>query len=462
MSNKVEMPQLGESVIEGTIIRWLKKEGDRVELYEALLEIETEKVTVEVSSPFSGYLLKILAPENSVAKAGDTIALIGASEDNVSASVVEESLSEVRGIDDNRGASISPVAARMAAENKVNTDQVKGTGTGGRITKKDIEAVIQTRHISNAELDPDSVLISPIVGKLVAQYDINLKDIVGSGQRGRVTKQDILAHIQTNLRQEMRQISSVSEEQALRSSQSNNVAGEPITYIRGTKILLTGMRRSIAEHMVRSKRVSAHVTTVIETDMTWVIEHRNTYKEEFASRGEKLTITPYIIKATATALLQHPLVNSSWVDNGIYLHYEINIGMATALDNNGLIVPVISNADEKSLWGIAKAVNDLSERARAGRLSRDEISRGTFTVTNHGVSGSLFATPIINQPQAAILGVGKISNRVIANDGYISIRPMCYLSLTFDHRILDGAGADHFLQSVRLSLENWRNNPVAE
>jgi 2-oxoglutarate dehydrogenase E2 component (dihydrolipoamide succinyltransferase) len=217
---------------------------------------------------------------------------------------------------------------------------------------------------------------------------------------------------------------------------------------------LTGIRRAIAEHMVRSKATSPHVTTVFEIDFTAVAKHRARNKDMFAKDGAKLTFTSYIISAIVQALKQHPLVNSSWSDDGVVLKRDINVGMAAAIPE-GLIVPVLKNADSLNLLGLTRQINDLATRARAGQLRPDEVQGGTFTLTNHGISGSLFATPIINQPQCGILGVGKIEKRVKVINDAIAIRLMAYVSLTFDHRILDGAGADGFVSSVKDILEGW-------
>ncbi|NJO04466.1 MAG: 2-oxo acid dehydrogenase subunit E2 [Chloroflexaceae bacterium] len=219
---------------------------------------------------------------------------------------------------------------------------------------------------------------------------------------------------------------------------------------------LSAMRRTIAEHMVRSVQTSPHVTTVMEVDLAAVGAHRAAHRNEFAQWGVRLTYTAYMVAATAAALLKHPAVNASWHENGIRLHRVINIGVATALGEAGLIVPVIKDADEKSLTGLARAINDLSLRARAGQLAAEEVRGGTFTITNHGTSGSLMATPIIHQPQCAILGMGAIEQRVKVVQGMLAIRPMAYLGLTFDHRMLDGAGADGFLASVKQHLEAWQ------
>jgi 2-oxoglutarate dehydrogenase E2 component (dihydrolipoamide succinyltransferase) len=214
------------------------------------------------------------------------------------------------------------------------------------------------------------------------------------------------------------------------------------------------MRRGIADHMVRSKHTSPHVTTVFEFDFTAVAKHRAAHKDQFAQDGARLTFTAYIVAATVAALKKHPLVNSTWTEDGIRLLRDINLGMATALDE-GLIVPVIKNADSLNLLGLARIINDLAQRARSKQLRPDEVQGGTFTLTNHGISGSLFANPIINQPQCGILGVGMIEKRVKVINDAIAIRPMAYVGLTFDHRILDGATADYFVASIKETIENW-------
>jgi 2-oxoglutarate dehydrogenase E2 component (dihydrolipoamide succinyltransferase) len=218
---------------------------------------------------------------------------------------------------------------------------------------------------------------------------------------------------------------------------------------------LNPVRKSIAEHMLRSKHTSPHVTTIMEADMGAVAAHRAANKEEFAGQGAKLTFTPYFVAAIVAACQAYPIVNSSWGEEGVAIHGAINVGVATALEPDGLIVPVVKNASALSLLDLAKAINDLSGRARAKQLKPDEVQGGTITITNHGTSGSLFATPIINQPQCAILGVGVIEKRVKVIDDAIAIRPMVYLGLTFDHRILDGAVADYFLGTIKFVLENW-------
>jgi 2-oxoisovalerate dehydrogenase E2 component (dihydrolipoyl transacylase) len=302
-----------------------------------------------------------------------------------------------------------------------------------------------------------------VVARIAAEHNVDLTQVDGSGRGGRVTKKDILHYV------EVRDATAPREQKAGEffhppGEKEETPAGPPAAPVHrapmpaaepGEMIPLTAMRRAIAEHMVRSVKTSPHVSTIFEVDCSRIVAHRAAHKEEFARKGVKLTYTPYFVLASVEALRQVPLANSTFTEEGIQLQNEVNIGVAVAVEE-GLIVPVIKNADDKSLLGITRAVNDLAERARTHKLQPEEVQGGTFTITNHGVSGSLFATPIINQPQAAIMGVGMIQKRVVVleNDA-IAVRPMAYVSLTFDHRIMDGAVADRFMQVVKRTLESW-------
>ncbi len=430
MPTKVIMPQLGESVVEGTLTRWLKKPGEVVEEFEPLVEVNTDKVDTEIPSPTAGVLLAVLAAEGVTVQAGALLAWIGqpgeAPTDDqtgeetpaVSAPVLPShpktaAVGETDGFDrsDRELGFISPVVARMVSEHGIDLYQIKGSGQGGRITKKDIEFYLEQRQRQPAQATPVSPPAIPASTPAVAPQ----KSALG------VTPP--------------------------------SAPVEP-----GELLALSPLRKQIAEHMLRSKRTSPHVTTIMEADLSRVIAHRQANKDAFARDGVNLTFTVYFVAAATAALKAFPLVNSSWMDEGIRLQRAIHIGMATSLGEAGLIVPVIKNADSLSLLGMARAVNDLANRARARQLLPDEVQGGTFTITNHGVSRSLFATPIINQPQCAILGVGMIQKRpVVISDerlgDVIAIRTMVYLGLTFDHRILDGAMADAFLAKVVEMLE---------
>jgi 2-oxoglutarate dehydrogenase E2 component (dihydrolipoamide succinyltransferase) len=289
-----------------------------------------------------------------------------------------------------------------------------------------------------------STFISPIVRKLAGEHKVDLSQLVGSGLNGRITKQDVLSFLEGSQK--------AGGPASPRSTVSPGAAEKLVP--------ITAVRRQIAERMQHSKQTSPHVMTVMEADMRRVTAHRAANKAEFTSNGVNLTYTAYFISAIAAGLKAQPLVNSSWTEQGILVHPEINIGMATSLGDEGLIVPVLRRADELSLLGIARAVNDLAARARSHKLHPEEVRGGTFTLTNHGVGGSLFAMPIINQPQCGILGVGALQKRVqvvtdASGNDAIAIRPMLYLSFVFDHRILDGASADAFLMQVKGTLEAW-------
>lgn len=418
MARQVLMPSLGESVEEGTITKWLKAKGEPVEEYEPLLEVNTDKVDTEVPSPASGTLLEIIEPEGTTVTAGQLLAWIGESGETLPQEAA-----------DTTAAKTAEKAIQPAAEPAAPIRQkVPAVHKPGR----------------DAELG----YISPVVAKIANENGVDLRQVTGSGQDGRITKKDLLAYIAR----------APGETPAVTASEPPIEAAPVMTApsgkapIPGEILPHTAVRRSIAEHMRRSKQTSPHVSTVMEVDLSRVIAHREAQKDPFARDGVKLTFTPYFIAASVAALKAYPVVNSSWSDDGLILHSQINIGMAASLGEAGLIVPVIKNADSLSLLGLARTVNDLANRARARKLLPDEVQGGTFTITNHGISGSLFATPIINQPQCAILGVGMIQKRVVVisdeNGDSIAIRPMVYLSLTFDHRILDGAIADYFLGKV--------------
>lgn len=435
MPTQVIMPQLGESVDEGTITRWLKAKGEAVKENEALLEVNTDKVDTEIPSPASGVLLDILVEEGTTVRAGAVLALIGAPEEADSLIVKIP----------------QPLTSHAEAPEKVDKTPIPA-GTG-----------LTPRFGPHKELG----FISPVVARMAAENQLDLRDIPGSGLNGRITKQDVLAYLEGR----SGQIGSAPASQVIepptgkieQRDMNIPVASSPYApfSLPGDEILpFTPVRRAVAEHMVFSRRTSPHVTTVVEADLSQVIAHRQTHKEAFERDGVNLTFTAYFVAAAVAALRTFPVVNSSWSEQGIILHHGINISMATSLGEGGLIVPVIKGAESLSLLGLARAINDLAARARARQLKPDEVKGGTFTITNHGITGSLFAMPIINQPQCAILGVGAIQKRVVViSDTHggdaIAVRPMVYLSLTFDHRILDGALADQFLAKVVELLGSW-------
>ncbi len=423
MLTKVIMPQLGESVVEGTVTRWLCQEGEKINELDPLVEVNTDKVDTEIPSTASGTLLKILVGEGSTVKAGTILAWIGEPGEVIpenggslptsrapTPAPATAPAAPSAGRDGDLGF-ISPVVARLAHENNLDLAQVKGSGEGGRITKKDVLAYLETRQAAAPAAEPAAW------------------ETPGEGDLFRPTEM-VFAGGAPPL-------------------------AAPLVTPKARVLPLSPVRKSIAERMLASTRTSPQVTTVMEADLSRVAAHRQANQAAFEQAGAHLTYTAYFVAASVSALKANPLVNSSWSEEGILLHNEINIGLAASLGEDGLIVPVIKGADGLSLLGLARSVNDLAGRARTHRLQPEEVKGGTFTITNHGGSGSLFATPIINQPQCAILGVGLVQKRAVVINDAIAIRPMVYLSLTFDHRILDGSSADQFLAKVVEGLQNW-------
>jgi 2-oxoglutarate dehydrogenase E2 component (dihydrolipoamide succinyltransferase) len=439
MPEKVIMPQLGESVVEGTLVKWLVNVGDKIEEFDSIIEVESAKVNTEIPSPATGTLLKILVEEGTTVNAGTILAWIGEPGEEIpdyaGTDVIEETqpvtqsetstqpikVETATGRDRDLGF-ISPVVAKLAQEHQIDLHQIKGTGNSGRITKKDVLDFIKSAPGEDVEAPAWE---TPGEGDLFRPTELQFPDRVKS------TKTE------------------VKKEISVPPNMEKAASGDRI-------LPLSSMRKSIAAHMVMSKHTSPHVTTVMEVDMQNVSKHREQNKASFSKQGIRLTYTAYFVAAVASALRTYPVVNSSWTENGLLVKNSINIGMATSLDEEGLIVPVIKNADQYSLSGLAKVIADLAIRARNHQLKPDEVQGGTFSITNHGTAGSLFATPVINQPQAGILGVGAIKKRVVVLDDAIAIRPMVYLSFAFDHRILDGSTADNFLAKIVSNLENWQ------
>lgn len=445
MVEKIIMPQLGESVVEGTLIKWLIQEGDQVEEFDSLMEVESAKVNTEIPSPATGTLLKILVEEGTTVQAGRILGWIGDPGEKIpegesddiqiekqTQPQIEKLTQEVEnpvivaGRDRDLGF-ISPVVAKLAEEHNVDLYKIKGTGNNNRITKKDVMKYVKELEEQDSENEIPA-WETPGEGDLFRPTELQFPDRFVPSQPAQINQQD-QKNNKTNV----------------------NQAGE------GDQLVpLSKMRKAIAAHMVLSKHTSPHVTTVMEADMKNVSDHLAKNKEKFSKQGLRLTFTSYFVAATAIGLREYPLVNSTWTDNGILLKKAINIGLATSLQDEGLIVPVIKFADGYSLPGLAKVIGELVNKARSHSLKPDDVLDGTFSITNHGTAGSLFATPVINQPQAGILGIGAIKKRVVVINDAIAIRPMVYLSFTFDHRILDGSTADNFLASIVNNLENWR------
>ncbi|MEK7406837.1 MAG: 2-oxoglutarate dehydrogenase, E2 component, dihydrolipoamide succinyltransferase, partial [Acidobacteriota bacterium] len=422
----VVMPQMGESIVEGTLTKWLKQRGDRVERDELIFEISTDKVDTEIPAPVAGTLAEILVEEGKtvaintvVARIDETGAAVAAAPPQaearpapppppppmVIAAPPESQAPAVVEAPEEAAGPISPLVRRLAREHDIDLRQVKGTGAGGRITKQDVEVYLAAGGrpaAAPARPAPPPVAEAPPVAP--------------------------------------------PEMPPLPPAEAVKVRMEPMSV----------MRQKIAEHMVASKRISPHVTTVHKVDMTRVARLRERYKADVQARyGFALTYLPFITRAAAQALRAYPLVNASIEGNNILHHSEINIGIAVALEN-GLIVPVIRNADEKSVLGLQRAIVDLAARSRSRQLKLDEVHGGTFSITNFGSFGSLFGTPVINQPQVAILGVGAVEKTpVVVEDDAIAIRSIALIGLTFDHRLIDGAYADQFMQKLKSVLETW-------
>jgi 2-oxoglutarate dehydrogenase E2 component (dihydrolipoamide succinyltransferase) len=372
---------------------------------EPLLEVNTDKVDTEIPAPTSGTVLKILAEEGVPAKVGAVLALIGKPGESVEGP-----------------STVATIRTEAKVESQTSVQEPVTFGVQPP-TKQEIG------------------FISPVVAKIAAEHGVNLQQVQGTGLNGRITKNDVLNFVE-------------SKKSAIPATRP----APPLPPEMGrhdSLIKHTVLRKQIAEHMVLSKHTSPHVLTVMEADMSRAARHRSTNKEMFARDGVNLTFTAYFMMAIVAGLKAYPKVNSSWTEDGILVHKAVNIGMAASLGEEGLIVPVVKDADNLSLLAMARAVNDLAHRARSKKLQPDEVKGGTFTLTNHGISGSLFAFPVINQPQCGILGVGAMQKRVVVIDDAIAIRPMVYLSFVFDHRILDGASADWFLMTVKETLESW-------
>jgi len=420
------LPAMGEGVIEATINKWLVKEGTKVLEDDPLVEVATDKVDSEVPAPYAGTIVSIIAKEGSAVKVGEILAII----ENETVQV--------------------PVN-----ENKVKkeVERIRETIEEVKQEKKFIEEV--SNNLKSRT--PSGKFISPLVRSIAASEQISYSDldyITGTGMDGRITRDDILKLI------EKRRI----EEAALKSAKvvtdSKQVPGSGTRSAGDEVIPMDRVRKLIADHMVMSKQTSPHVTSFIDADVTRLVNWRNANKDKFlAAEGQKLTLTPIFIDAIARALYDFPMVNISVEGSNIIKKKNINIGMATALPDGNLIVPVIKNANEKNLTGLAKAVNDLAERARNNKLKPDDITGGTFTITNFGSYHNLAGTPIINQPQAAILGTGVVRKTpwvIETPDGdMIAIRQIIILSLSYDHRVIDGALAGKFLQRIKEILENY-------
>jgi 2-oxoglutarate dehydrogenase E2 component (dihydrolipoamide succinyltransferase) len=462
MPTNVIMPQMGESVAEGTITKWLKKVGERVERDEPLFEISTDKVDAEIPSPAAGLLAKILVKENETVGVNTVVAVIDGEGAGVAAGAVAEEQLTPPPPPPAASISLPSTMLREAEPFDVAQGREPVERQGRSLTapspaeRERGAAPPPAAAPPNAGLPSEAAEVrsSPLVRRIAREHQVDLTQVKGTGLAGRVSKKDILSYLE-----EQRRLGGAPPAAAVRPpSAPPRAPGAPpqVVFTGPTQVVpMTPMRRQIAEHMVTSKRTSAHVYTVFEVELTKVVEMRERHKEEFERQhGLKLTYTPFFVRAAVEAIKEIPIINSSVEGTNIVFKRDMNIGIAVALEH-GLIVPVIKRADEKNFLGIARAVQDLAERARLKHLSVDDVQEGTFTITNPGSFGGLFGLPIINQPQVAILGVGAIEKRPVVRDDAIAIRPMVYLSLSYDHRVVDGAVAEQFLGKIKRILENW-------
>ncbi len=434
------MPQMGESIAEGTIIKWLKKEGDKVEKDEIILEISTDKVDSEIPSPESGVLQKLLALDGDTIEVGNVIAhLETAGEGTPVPDEIEK----------------EPTDAAAKPEPEVQPKEVEAVKETSVIESKSEIAVpeVKERSITSIPRTDGTArkFYSPLVRNIARSEGVTIEElerIQGTGINDRVTKKDLISYIENRAK-----ITPLGLEPA----PAYVPPGQPeFTDDRVEIIPMDNMRKSIAAHMVKSVHTSPHVFAVSEADMTNLVRYREKHKEVFLKQeGFKLTYMPFIILSCAQALRDFPLVNSSMQEDKIVRKKYVNIGVAVALENNGLIVPVIKGADGMNILGLARIGNDLAQRARSRKLKPDEVQDGTFSITNMGSFGSLMGLPIINQPQVAILGVGVIQKRPVVINDAIAIRDMLYISLSFDHRIVDGALAGMFLERIAKYLTNF-------
>lgn len=458
------MPKMGESITEGTILKWMKKEGDAVQQDEIILEISTDKVDSEIPAPNAGILKKILVPEGETVEVGAVIAEIeteggdGAAE---SAPPAQESQAEEPAP---AAAAEQPAAPALAPEPSGNATAAPA------VAAMPAPAPV----VAEPPRRQGKRFYSPVVRAIAAKEGISMQEleqIPGSGHGGRVKKVDLLQYIESRGRVAapapgaMPQPAAPAAAPAAppaaeRMPQMPPAAGVPAGGERVEVVPMDHMRQMIAEHMVRSVRTSPHVYSFSEADLTHLVKYREAVKDAFFKQeGFKLTYTPFFVWAAARALRDFPLVNSSVEGNNILLKKDINIGIAVALEQ-GLIVPVVKNADTLTLVGVARACNDLAERARSKKLMPDEVQSGTFSITNLGSFGSLIGTPIISQPQVAILGVGVIKKRVVVVNDAIAIRDIVYMSLGFDHRIIDGATGGMFLERVVKYLQEMEPEKI--
>jgi 2-oxoglutarate dehydrogenase E2 component (dihydrolipoamide succinyltransferase) len=476
------MPQMGESIAEGTITKWLKNVGDHVDRDEPLFEISTDTVDAESPSPAAGTLTEVRYKEGDTVEVNTVVAVLDgagaaappAEKETAAATSAETPAASTETVTAPEPSQPEPPKAEPVATIERPKPSITSEPAAPAIHKTEVKTLVKKSDpggaaktatpsertgegVSAAELRRTKS--SPLVRKIAEEHGIDIKQLEGTGMSGRVTKNDILSFIESG------SPATETPSAPVKTSPAPSLASPtpPASAVKpgeGDRVeQMSVMRKKIAEHMIQSRRTSAHVTTVYEIDMTKIAKLRDENREAFVERtGTKLTFMPFIFKAVTDAIRKFPIFNTQVSGDQIIYKRDINLGMAVALDW-GLIVPVVKRADDLSISGLARAANDLADRARTKQLKPDDVAGGTFTITNPGVFGGLFGTPIINQPQVAILGVGKIEKRarvLTSADGedYIAIRQMAYFALSFDHRIIDGSDAEKFLAYVKERLES--------
>jgi 2-oxoisovalerate dehydrogenase E2 component (dihydrolipoyl transacylase) len=515
MATEVKLPDVVEGVQDVTISRWLVQAGDTVKAGQPILEVATEKVDTQIEAPVDGTVLQLSFGEGEIVPADAVLALIGSSDEKVPlapARAPEEATGRPSAGGNGQAAPESappaddiratPVARRVAEEEHIPLDQVKGTGAGGQVTKEDVLALVAQKGRPQAGQEAlvteegagdeaqggaRGEAVGLTVQRLAVEHNINLRDVARGRPLGAITENDVLRYAEAlgravpepkrrrpqwqpapaapaALQQPAATPAAAAAPRPAPVLQAKPGAGEEL-------VPHTRMRQLVAKNTAQAAFSIPHVTTMWDVNMTAVLEHRQAHKAEFAAEGVNLTVTAYLIQATIAGLRAVPAANSTWTDEGVILKRYYNVGLAVALPMDqhglgGLIVPVIKNAGDLSMSGLARAVNDLSQRARANKLTAEDLQGGTFSVSNYGTSGSRFQTPVIVNGQAGILGVGAIEKRPVvvsqgspleANRGdYLAFQPLLTLGFSYDHRILDGATADAFCAAVKNALENWK------
>jgi 2-oxoglutarate dehydrogenase E2 component (dihydrolipoamide succinyltransferase) len=452
MAVDVIMPQMGESIFEGTITKWLKKPGDRIERDEPLFEISTDKVDAEIPAPSAGVLKEIKVPEGKTVPIQTVVA------------VIEEAGESAAAPAPSSGAA-APAPEKVGAP-KASAPPARAAAPAAPVTPANVPPPATTAPPA-VHGNGEKIRSSPLVRRMAKEGHVDLAGVEGSGAGGRISKKDILAALESGGTQPAAPATEVAPPSETPSAPpaeggamvhavlENAVPRERIYFGNYEARPMSAMRQRIAEHMVASKHVSPHVYSIDEADMTLIAKIRERSKAAFETKyGAKLTYMPFFVRACVEALREFPTVNASADGTTIVLHREINVGIAVALDW-GLIVPVLKGAEEKNFLGLVRGINDLAERARAKKLKPEEVQEGTFSITNPGIYGGLMGLPAINQPNVAILGIGAIAKRPVVIDDAIAIRSMVYLTLSYDHRVVDGATAHQFLGRVKSYLEGW-------